>query len=61
MRLTLTVLLAVVWLYSRATGYTLGGRTDLLAVLALVIALFGGLKRSRTAQPERGFRPRMSR
>ena len=49
MRVTLIVLLAVVWLFSRATGYTLHGRADILPVLAFLVALFGGRKRPKPA------------
>ena len=47
MRPTLIVLFMVVWLYTRATGYTLGGRADVLPVLAVLIALFGSRERPR--------------
>lgn len=47
MRPTLIVLFMVVWLYARVSGYTLGGRADVLPVVALLIALFGGRQRPR--------------
>jgi hypothetical protein len=49
MRPTLIVLLTVVWLYAQVSGYTLGGRADVLPVLAIVIGLFGGGHRSPSA------------
>ena len=42
MKPTLILLLTVVWLFARVSGYALDGRADLLPALALVIALFGG-------------------
>jgi len=49
MRPTLILLFMVVWLFARVSGYTLGGRVDLLPVLAIVIALFGGRQRPKPA------------
>jgi hypothetical protein len=49
MRPTLIVLCTVVWLFAVASGHTLQGRADVLPVLALVIALFGGRHRPRPA------------
>jgi hypothetical protein len=42
MRPTLILLFMVVWMYAQVSGYTLGGRADVLPVLALLVALFGG-------------------
>jgi len=42
MRPTLILLFMVVWLYARVSGYTLGGRVDVLPVLAVLVGLFGG-------------------
>ena len=40
MRPTLILLLTVVWLFARVSGYTFGGWVDVLPVLAVVLALF---------------------
>ncbi len=45
MRLTVILLLAVLWLFARVSGYTLHGRADALPVLALLVALSGRLRR----------------
>ncbi len=42
MRPTLVLLLMVVWIYAKVSGWTLGGREDVLPVLAIVIGLFRG-------------------
>jgi hypothetical protein len=47
MRPTLIVLFLVVWLFARVSGYTLGGRANVLPVVALLIALLGSRQRPR--------------
>jgi len=42
MRLTLILILTVVWLYGEVSGYTLGGFINVLPVLAIILVLFGG-------------------
>src|SRR5262249_47945879 len=47
MRPTLILVFLVVWLFAEVSGYTLGGRVNVLPVLALVVALLGGRQRPR--------------
>jgi ABC-type Fe3+-siderophore transport system permease subunit len=44
---TLSVLLMVLWLMGMVTGYTWDGFIHVLPVVALAIAILGGLRRNR--------------